>query len=439
MGRILISGASSSCGKTSVTCAIIKAFLSQGIEASACKCGPDYIDPMFHRAAGARSTNIDPFFMTEIQIKRALAVPGICVAEGVMGYYDGIGDTSDCSTYSIAKAALIPVVLAVNASSSGASLGALIEGFARHTPDSGIKGVIFNQLSPSRYPALERAARLAGVIPLGFMPKMADCAFPSRRLGLATPKTTGEIERKIEMLGIQAEKTLDLEALKALAQSAPALCHDEEPFSEAMKKASKKDKPILAVSKDEAFCFRYEESLEALQEMGAVVSCFSPIRDEKLPQADGLYLCGGYPELFLPELSENKSMQKSIKSAVLDGMPTLAECGGFMCLLDSINGYPASGVIKGSAFDSRKLQRFGYCELTAMEDTLLASEGETAKAHEFHYWDTDNPGKSFLARKAGTRDSWPCIHATKTLHAGFPHLHLSPEILARFYRRMTNA
>jgi cobyrinic acid a,c-diamide synthase len=388
---------------------------------------------MFHRSVtGVSAYSLDPFFLDSEGIYNALSKPGVCVIEGAMGYYDGIGATSECSSYTVASASKTPVVLILNAASTGASLGAAIEGFAGYRPDSGIKGVIFNNLNPSRYLGMEKLALGCGVEPLGYLPKRAEFEIKSRRLGLMTATEVFGLSEKIGLLGRQAEETLDIDGLLALADSACAL-----PAPQPVKRLP--GNPMLAVAKDEAFCFRYEENLELLEEMGCAIKFFSPIRDSEIPMADGLHLCGGYPELHIRELSENKAMLASVKDAVLSGMPTIAECGGFMYLQRSIGGHPVVGAIEGNSFETSRLQNFGYLTLTALHNTLLCNEGETLKAHEFHYWDTDSEGSSFLAEKASDKTTRKCVHATSTLHAGFPHIHLNPKTLERFHGRMTNA
>ena len=190
----------------------------------------------------------------------------------------------------------------------------------------------------------------------------------------------------------------------------------------------------IGVARDKAFCFFYEDSLALLRKLGAELVDFSPLEDEALPEnLQGLYLPGGYPELYAEALSQNEAMRESVRKAVTGGLPCIAECGGFMYLTEKIGGFPMAGALKGGCFDTGKLTRFGYVTLTAQIDNLLCRAGETIPAHEFHHWDAKHPGKDFLAEKPSGR-SWPCTHASKTLYAGFPHFHFyaNPSFAVRF-------
>ena len=188
------------------------------------------------------------------------------------------------------------------------------------------------------------------------------------------------------------------------------------------------------MARDRAFCFYYEDSLALLSSLGAELVPFSPLEDPVLPEGlHGLYLGGGYPELSAAQLSENASMRESVRAAVQKGVPCIAECGGFMYLLDAIGDHPMAGALPGRSFDAGKLTRFGYLTLTAQRDNLLCRAGESIAAHEFHRWDADDPGGAFLAEKPSGR-RWPCVHATGTLYAGYPHFHFyaNPAFAANF-------
>jgi cobyrinic acid a,c-diamide synthase len=193
------------------------------------------------------------------------------------------------------------------------------------------------------------------------------------------------------------------------------------------------------VSKDEAFCFLYAENIELLQSLGCDIAWFSPLRDKALPAgAGGLYLCGGYPELHAPALAANRDLLTDIRAQICSGLPAIAECGGFMYLHEYLDGQPMAALIPGEAFETGALRRFGYITLTAATDNLLLAAGESVRAHEFHYWDSSNPGQSLRAVKAGNAaKSWPCVHATETLYAGFPHLyfHAKPSVARRFVQQ----
>jgi len=436
MSRIMISGTNSGCGKTTVTCAVLAALKARGITPTAFKCGPDYIDPMFHRSvSGIQAYNLDPFFLNGDGLRSHLAVHagGMSVIEGAMGYYDGIAATDEASAYTVARETQTPVVLVVSARGAGASLGAVVEGFARHRPENQIAGVIFNDASESRYADLLQIAESTGIRAYGYMPRKEQWELPSRHLGLLTAGEIGGIKEMLLSLGQQAEQSVDIDGLITLAQTAPPLhaIIKAECFQTAKKH--------LAVARDEAFCFIYEENLELLRELGCELIFFSPLHNKSLPEnINGLYLCGGYPELHVKALSDNKSMLESIRRTVYAGLPTIAECGGFLYLNETLDGAPMCGVICGAAFETKKLQRFGYITLTADRDNLLCKAGGQIHAHEFHYWDSSLPGDDFTAKKAGREISYPCVHATDTLYAGFPHLYFpaNPAFAENFTERM---
>jgi cobyrinic acid a,c-diamide synthase len=360
-----------------------------------------------------------------------------------MGYYDGIAATPEASAYTVAKETRTPVILVVSARGAAYSLAATLDGFARLRPDGNICGVVFNNANESRYPDLEKIAGSVGVRAFGFLPENADWTFQSRRLGLLSAGEVADLHEKITLLGCRAEQSIDIEGITAAAESAPALPGQDISGMSRESGAGQTDGARagvrVAVAKDEAFCFMYEENLETLRALGCEIIFFSPLRDRELPEnVDGLYLCGGYPELFAETLSANASMLCGIKRAVEGGLPTIAECGGFLYLHRSLGGFPMCGAIRSDAFDAGKLRRFGYVTLTAERDNLLCRAGGSIRAHEFHYWDSGDPGGGFTARKAGRDISYACVHATETLYAGFPHLYFpaNPEFAEKFVIKM---
>ena len=423
VNRVLIAGTGSGCGKTTAAIALLQAFKNRGMTVSAAKCGPDYIDPMFHRSViETPSTNLDSFFFDENTLRLLLAKHGanadITVIEGVMGYYDGLGLTSSKgSAYEIASLTNTPVILVVNARGASLSILAQIHGFLSFAENSRIMGVILNNCTERVYASLkvEVESRL-GIRALGYLPKLEDAQLKSRHLGLITAEEVTDLKLKLKLLASQAETSIDLEGIIELARSAAEL----EYFPLFIEE---RERVRIAVARDRAFCFYYEDSLSLISDMGAEIVPFSPIEDAAIPNGvHGLYLGGGYPELYAAELSDNSSMRESIKSAVSAGLPTIAECGGFMYLTERIGALPAVGAINGGSFDSGRLQRFGYVSLTAKSDNLLCKAGEGIPAHEFHHWDAENCGNGFTAEKTDGR-KWDCVHTTKTLYAGFPHFH----------------
>jgi len=438
MARLVLGGTGSGCGKTSVACAVLQALVNRGLKVGAFKCGPDYIDPMFHsRIIGAKSANLDLFFFSEPTLRFLLAKNGadrdVCVIEGVMGYYDGMGLTSTrASTWETARAAASPSVLVVDAKGASLSVLAVIEGFLNFAPDSRIQGVILNRCTASTYKALADAVRerFGGrVRPLGYLPNLPECALEGRHLGLVTAAEVADLKEKLAALARQAEETIDLDSLLTLAESAPDL--DYEPVV-----LPRYEEPVrIAVARDKAFCFYYEDSLEALEEMGAVLVPFRPLEDAALPgDIHGLYLGGGYPELYGEQLSQNKGMLASVRAALERGVPCIAECGGFMYLTEAVGDFPMVGFLPGRCFDNHRLTRFGYVTLRAKKDNLLCKAGEAIRGHEFHHWDAERPGGDFTAEKSTGR-TWDCAVATDRLYAGYPHFHFyaNPAFAKNFY------
>lgn len=429
--RVVLAGTNSGCGKTTVSCAVLQALVNRGLKVGAFKCGPDYIDPMFHsRIIGAKSANLDLHFFSENILKYLLAKNAadrdISIIEGVMGFYDGMELTSTkASTYEVAKVTGSPVILVVNAKGASLSVLATIQGFLDFHSDHHIQGVILNQCAAMTYGVLARAIEERFFIrALGYLPQMPDCALESRHLGLVTAAEIADLKDKLQKMEEQAEKTIDLDGILALSKEAfPITC---EPV-----KLPELEPVRIAVARDNAFCFYYEDSLEALKDMGAGLVPFSPLNDETLPDnLHGLYLGGGYPELYGEKLSANASMRASIRSALEKGIPCIAECGGFMYLTKAIAEHPMSGHLEGNCFNTGKLTRFGYVTLTAKQDNLLCKSGESTPAHEFHHWDCTVSGGGFTATKENGR-SWDCCIATETLYAGYSHFH--------FYSNLTFA
>lgn len=434
MSRIMIAGTHSGCGKTTVTCGLLRALQNRGLHPSACKCGPDYIDPMFHRRAlGVPSYNLDPFFCTEEQLKgRLTAQTGdVCLLEGVMGYYDGVGAEGRYSAYDVAQSTQTPVVLVIDVKGMYASAGAVLQGFLSYRPQNGIGGVIFNNASPMLYEGLSLIAERSGVKPLGFLPREAKVSVDSRHLGLVMAGEIADMEEKLSLLGALAEEYIDIDGLLALAAAAPAL-------DAAVPDIRSLGSVRLAVARDDAFCFLYEENLEMLQALGGEIVFFSPLADTVLPDnIGGLYLCGGYPELHARALSGNTAMLQAVNEAVRSGLPTVAECGGFLYLHDTLDDFSMAGVIPAVAYKTERLGRFGYITLHAQGDNLLCTAGDSIRAHEFHYYESTNSGADFIAQKPLSDRSWPCVYATETLYAGFPHLYFdaNPVFAKNFIRK----
>ena len=440
--RLLFSAPGSGCGKTTVVCAVLQALAGRGMDPVAFKSGPDYIDPMFHTAVlGIHSRNLDLFLMGEGAVRRSLrensAGHGAAILEGAMGYYDGIAMTSRASAWDLARRTATPAVLVADGRGCARSLAALIKGFQTLERESMLRGVVLNRVSPMLYPRLKACVEEeTGLKVYGFLPAIPDAALESRHLGLVTAGEVPRLQEKLSLLARQAEETLDLDGLLALAETAASLSGEEEPLP-----APHPRRPRIAVARDEAFCFYYADALALLERLGAELVWFSPLRDDALPEGTcGLYLGGGYPELHARRLSENRVLLREICGRVLHGLPTVAECGGFLYLQrfladgDSGNDWSMTGVLSGRAYNTGKLGRFGYVDLTARKDGLLCEAGETIPAHEFHYWDSTAPGADFRAEKPLSGRGWDCGWHTPTLYAGFPHIHFCgcPRAAERF-------
>ena len=421
--RVVLAGTNSGCGKTTVSCAILQSLVNRGLKVGAFKCGPDYIDPMFHsRIIGAKSSNLDLHFFSENTLRFLLAKNAadrdVSIMEGVMGFYDGMGLTSTrASTYEVAKVTRSPVILVVNAKGASLSILATIQGFLNFYPENHIQGIILNQCTEMTYHVLKKdIEERFSIRSFGYLPKLADCALESRHLGLVTAAEITDLKEKLQILAQQAEKTIDLEGILALAKQALPVTYEQILLPMG--------KPVrIAVARDKAFCFYYEDSLEVLKEMGAELVTFSPLHDNTLPEKiHGLYLGGGYPELYAEKLSANLTMRQSIAEKLKRGTPCIAECGGFMYLTQAIGDFSMTGSLDGTCFNTGKLTRFGYVTLKAKQDNLLCRAGEKIAAHEFHHWDCTVSGNCFTATKANGR-SWDCGIATENLYAGYPHFH----------------
>lgn len=423
--RLMITAIGSNQGKTIVTTALLKAFDLKGEKVMAYKSGPDYIDPMFHQVVTkVPATNLDLFLMGEEAVKRVLMQEGeactISLLEGAMGYYDGIANGSDASAYALAKVTQTPVILVVKCNGMGASVAAVVSGFLKFKEDSGIQGVILNGIKPMMYDYYKTIVEeQAGVKVYGYMPYVEDVQLESRHLGLVTASEVVGIEGKVLRLGESAQSSIDLEGLLELASKAIVI--DTQPLI-----LQEVGKVRIGIAKDQAFCFYYNESLAVLEKLGATLVPFSPLEDAQLPMdLDGLYLGGGYPELYAEQLANNKSMKMAIKYSVNRGLPTFAECGGFMYLSQFIEieskSYEMVGVVEGICQMTTTLKRFGYVTLQPQIETLFGSN--QLAAHEFHYSDSTLNGDAYRAKKPQSQRGWECIISREHLLAGYPHIH----------------
>ena len=463
----MIAAPKSGSGKTMITCALLQLLKDSGKNVSSYKCGPDYIDPMFHKKVlGVPSKNLDTFFTDEkttVQLFLDKRADGdFAVLEGVMGLYDGLGGIYEQgSSYHLAKVTQTPIILVVDAKGMGKSVLALIAGFLQYDTQHLIKGVLLNRMSKGYYdiikPLIEKELSVKVV---GYFPEQKDIGFSSRHLGLVMPDELADIKEQLDETAGRLKKTIDLDMLLDIAVEAEEITKTTN--TEQMQIQNQNNTVNIAVAMDEAFCFYYEDNLRLLEKCGAKLQYFSPLHDAKLPDnCDALLLGGGYPELYAKELSENLSMRNSIKTAFKTGLPTVAECGGFMYLhtyihdicddtdeqnkadvqnnADTQNDVSVSqlvGALDGGCHFKGKLVRFGYIELAEKHNNFLPPN-EKIKAHEFHYYDSTDNGADCIATKPATGRSYDCVISHDNYWLGFPHLYYpsNPHFAERLVRK----
>lgn len=433
MNRLVIAGTGSGVGKTTMTIGIMRALMKRGLTVQGFKCGPDYIDPAFHTAVTKRiSRNIDSFMTSEETVRaiaaRASEGADAAIIEGVMGFYDGKSPlSSKGSAAHISEITESPVILIINAASMARSAAAIVKGFQLLDDNTRIVGVIANQLgSKSHFEIVKTAVeKECGVPVIGYLPKNAVESLPSRHLGLVPAVERGDLNDYFDSLAEAIEQTIDLDQLLELTKAQPietgASIFDEQ----------KGDSVHIAVAKDAAFNFYYEENFELLRSRGAVLHFFSPLNDEEVPEeAQGLYIGGGFPEEFAEQLAQNEKSKQSIRSAIEKGLPTLAECGGFMYLTESITdrsgqAFPMIGVIEGQVRMQDKLAALGYREITGIAGNFLLGEGGQAKGHEFHYSVFEGPKESPAYFSKGRFGAKQEGYLKDRLAAGYVHFHFA--------------
>ena len=428
MIQFLLAAPRSGSGKTTMTCALLMALKRRGCAPCAFKSGPDYIDPMFHRAVlGVENRNLDLFFSAPETVRtlyaKGAAGHGAAVCEGAMGFYDGLGGVSDrASAWHLADTLGLPVLLVVEPKGQSLTLAAELNGLVNFRTPSHIAGILLNNCTARMHallaPMLEEET---GLPVLGFLPKLPEAVIGSRHLGLYTAAEVENLQQKLALLADAAEEHIDWPRLLALCE--------KEPPALPVQPETPPARVRIAVAQDEAFCFTYAETLEAFRDAGAEVVFFSPLRDTALPEnIGGLYLPGGYPELHARELSENTSLLREIKQKIESGLPTAAECGGFLYLGQSLTdaegqSWPMAGVLPGEAKDAGRLVRFGYAALSADSDSMLFRAGESFPIHEFHHWDSTANGTALAAKKPVGGAAWRCGSVNEHFYAGFPHLY----------------
>ncbi len=522
--RIMVAAPGSGNGKTMVTCMLLKALKDRGCQAVSYKCGPDFIDPMFHeKVIGVPAKNLDTFFTGEEQTRR-LFLKGrkdtdFAVLEGVMGLYDGLGGVrQEGSSYHLAEVTKTPILFVADVKGMGRSMISLLAGFLAGDREHLIRGIVLNRISGGFYGTMKPLIEEELHIPVsGYLPEKEDLCVESRHLGLILPDEVDGIREKLRAAAELFSETVCLERIVEIAESAPELevvrseqepeagvsdtvgseqeseageadtvgseqepeadeadtVRDEQKIEEDVSDAveeeryrakegkkgtalrdgtgigekaetktetgSKEENAAggarepenrvkIAVARDEAFCFYYEDNLLLLKECGAKIVYFSPLRDEKLPDGcHGLLFGGGYPELYAKRLSENEKMRRAVREASKSGMPIVAECGGFLYLHRALTDqegvrHDMAGVIEADCRNTGKSVRFGYVEVREKRGHFLPENTEI-RGHEFHYFDSTDNGRDAVAVKPVSGRTYPCVIADETHWMGFPHLY----------------
>lgn len=451
MKTFLIAGTHSGCGKTSVSLGLMAALTRRGLKVQAFKVGPDFIDPGHHKLITKRpSPNLDGWMLsrssnTQIFARQALDAD-ICIVEGVMGLFDGFSGTDEAgSSAQMAKWLDIPALLVVDARSMARSAAALVQGYAGFDQHLNLAGVIFNKVgSPNHTQILGQAMQLCPQTPcLGFLPRKEELTIPSRHLGLVTSEDHLLQEKQQSQLAAWIEDSLDVNSLlKALPDKPlpPVTC--QLPAQQPVVR--------IAVARDQAFCFYYAENLRLLEKNGAQIEYFSPLADPQLPaDLDGLYLGGGYPELYAPQLAQNKMLLAQIRKFCQSGRPVYAECGGFMYLMHSITTqeqqtFAMAGIYPFKAHMDNRFRALGYREVSTTAPSLLGPADTVIRGHEFHYSHLKDalqgPDSIYQARDSRQhfRNCQGYVH--KNTLGSYVHLHFAsnPQVASNFVQCCQN-
>lgn len=426
--RVLLCAPKSGSGKTLITCALLRALVKKGFSPCAFKCGPDFIDPMFHKSVlSVPSRNLDLIMAGEEGVERSLIEGSkgcdIGIVEGAMGFYDGLGAWEGLgSSYDLCVRTKTPAILIVDAKGMSKSVVAMIKGYLEYGSNRVIKGVILNRVSAALVSELSTLIkRELGIPVIAALPVLKDGILESRHLGLVMPSEVPQLLSRVDSVSDELLKSLDMDGLMQITKGAGAInVQEEKPYPQF--------DVTVGVARDEAFCFYYEENLELLEKMGARIKFFSPIHDRKIPDVSRLIIGGGYPELYAKELSENVSMRDSIKKAADLGMPILAECGGFLYLQEKLKDkegseYDMVGALNGSSFMTGKLSHFGYVSVSKALDNPYLTEKDRVRGHEFHYYDTTDNGEAATVTKLSSGRSWSGYQSKGNVFAGFAHLY----------------
>ncbi|MHB8172685.1 MAG: cobyrinate a,c-diamide synthase [Thermincolia bacterium] len=453
MPRIMLAGTHSGVGKTTLTTALLAAMTRKGYRVQPFKVGPDYIDPGYHKLATQRfSRNLDPWMLGEDGVKELFARSAVTgdfsIIEGVMGLYDGSSPINDFgSSAHVAKLLKTPVILVVDVKSMARSAAAVVLGYLNLDPEVPVVGIILNKVgSHSHYLMVKEAIASVCDIPIvGYLPKNKAVEMPERHLGLVPTVENQTLGAALEALVEEIGKTVDLNMIIEIARSAEPL---EVGFSGVVfpeQKAPAKVK--IAYALDEAFNFYYEDGLELLEAFGAQMVPFSPLKDNALPpEVGGVYIGGGFPEMFLEQLASNSSMIESLRDAHQRGMPIYAECGGLMYLTRAIidfhgKKYPLVGLVPGVCRMQQRLADMGYVTVLSKQDNLLSCHGEEYRGHEFHYSTLEADAEQFPWALELTKNRDGSVkqegYAEGNLLASYVHFHFgaNPRLAKNFVEK----
>lgn len=448
MDRIMIAATHSGAGKTTITSGLIRAIKNRGLKVQPYKVGPDYIDTSYHKlASGLDSHNLDEFILGKDEIRRIFTdyalTSDISVTEGVMGLFDGYQSDSDyCSSASMAKILDCPVILIIDAKAMAGSAAALVKGFVEFDKELDIKGVILNNVSSENHFNILKIAieNHVQVKVLGRLPKQKDISLPSRHLGLVMQDEIQDSESKMQVMANLVEEYVDIDEILKISKV--------KALTGSSKKINKNYSGVrLAVAYDKAFNFYYPDSLNLIKKAGITIKYFSPLADKRIPDCDGIYLGGGYPEVFADELSQNTYMLDSIKTAADNGMPIYAECGGLMylgeyLLDDDNNKFEMSKIFAGYSKMSKGLKRFGYCEGKLTKATVIGDMGQIVRGHEFHHSEffTDMPTVYKMEKELsdGSVSRWESGYIYKNTFGTYLHTHFGSnyEMIYKFCEAM---
>lgn len=444
--NILVAGTHSGCGKTTVTLAIMAALTRRGLAVAPFKCGPDFIDPSLHQMmCGQVSRNLDPRMCGKDYVRACFArhragENGCSVIEGVMGLFDG----GEGSAAFLAKTLDVPVILVIDVRSAAESVAAIAKGFVELDSELRLAGIICNRVGSEKHRdiVLEALRKHCAIPVIGCLPRRTEIHIPSRHLGLHMGEENPLGDSGMEALALLAEEYLDLDLLLRLAET-PRQQDEIQAVTPRQQSIGhgKKKKICIAVARDPAFCFYYEDNLDLLRDAGAELIFFSPLQDSTLPaETCGLYLGGGYPELYAKELGENVSMLRAIREFSLNNFPIYAECGGLLYLcqsLQTLDGrqFPMAGIYPFTACMQKGLRSLGYRQAAVQRDCLLATKGQRLHGHEFHYSHLQGAENSDTAFSLEDGRLEGHVSNNNTL-AGYLHLHWgkTPEVAASFVR-----